>query len=136
MKAITPYLKRKTGLSLIEFLIVVSLLGIFLIFSITLYSQHVVRSRRLEAVMTINSLAIALEAYELEHDSYEGFTLPAIFTQNQHYQFNVEINPTGYLIEAMPIGTQASADNGCGTLMLDAKGEKKIGGSKSVSDCW
>jgi type IV pilus assembly protein PilE len=133
--------RRKKGFSLVEILVVVTLLGILSAFCIPIFSQHLTHVRRIEAEMTLSKLAVAMENYYTAHDTYENATLEVLgFNQNiagGRYQLDIRLaNATRFELEAIPVGKQAERDSRCATLLLNSQGEKNITGTGSQADCW
>lgn len=123
------------GFSLIELLIVLSIIGILSAFCIPLYSQYVVTENRYAAVITLNKLAAALENYFTLHDTYQDANLNSLGFTDSDGRYQLVISQTtekDYRIEARPIQT----DSVCGTLSLNSSGEKAISGSGKVNECW
>lgn len=129
------------GFSLLELLIVFILIGLLSALSIPIYSHYFIQQRRLEATVTLSQLALALENYYTEHNSYQGATLSTLhfseWIADHHYQLTiVAATDNHFLIQAKPFAEQAEKDTVCGTLMLNTEGEKMITGSGSIETCW
>jgi type IV pilus assembly protein PilE len=128
------------GFSLIEIMLVLFIVGLLMAISVPYYSQHVIHQNRLVAATSLLKLAAALEQYYLENNSYAGATLEDLgFTApvaNNQYQLRIaNAVAEGFLITAQPVNKQVR-DTSCGTLTLNALGEKNISGNGNVMDCW
>lgn len=129
------------GFHLFEILISLSLISLLAAISIPIYSHYFVKEKRYEALSMLHKLAIALEQYHIENNTYENATLKKLqFAQkiiNSNYQLQLEsLKIDSYRIIAKPIGKQARGDRICGGLILNSVGEKKITGPGKVTECW
>ncbi len=125
------------GFHLIEILIVLSIISILTMLSVPLYSQHLLQGGRLEAETLLTKLALDMEEYHLEHGSYREATLAKLnFTVSQkYYRFAIsQATESNFLLIATPLQQQTS--DICGTLSLNAIGEKSISGKGKLTDCW
>jgi len=129
------------GFHLIEILMTIAIIGITASLSFPLYTQYLVQARRVEAKNTLSQLALAMEQYHIEHNSYEDATLVNLnfpeMIAKENYQLSIQ-NATGqdYLLSAIPLGKQLEKDRECQTLSLNAKNEKMITGHGSIAECW
>ncbi|OGT35456.1 MAG: hypothetical protein A3F11_01640 [Gammaproteobacteria bacterium RIFCSPHIGHO2_12_FULL_37_14] len=129
------------GFHLIELLITIFIISILATISSPLYTQYLTQARRLEAATVLSKLAIAMEHYYIEHNTYQGATLATLHFPNHigknHYQLNIQsIVDDDFLIIATPLAAQSKNDPLCGSLMLKANGEKNITGSGQIDECW
>lgn len=134
-------LSETDGFHLIELLIVISIIGILSAFCVTSYNQHMVAATRLEAATMLQKLAIAIEGYHIEHDTYRGIQLAILnmpeWIAKHRYQLQIQAaGNTEYLIAAIPQGMQAEHDRACLTLTLNEKGERGITGTGQLEECW
>jgi type IV pilus assembly protein PilE len=130
----------KNGFHLIELLVVIAIIGIALSIALPQYSQHLIHARRLQAVNTLEKLALALEQYYFKHQSYIGATLSSLGFSSRiadnHYALLIQTADTDfYQIAAMPISSQARKDR-CGTLILNATGERNVSGDEKLDQCF
>jgi type IV pilus assembly protein PilE len=130
----------KNGFHLIELLIVIAIISILLSIALPQYSQHLIHARRLQAANTLEKLALALEQYYFRHQSYTDATLtslgfPSVIADN-HYALLIQTAETDvYQIAAIPISSQAKKDS-CGTLILNATGERSVSGNEKFDKCF
>lgn len=132
---------KPNGITLIELLIVLTILGILSAFCIPLYSAHIAKEKRLEAALTLNKLALAMEHYYIEHMSYEEVTLEKLgfskIIADNRYQLIIQAaTENDFKLAATPLDAQAKVDSLCGTLTLNSLGEKGVTGPGQVIDCW
>ena len=124
-----------------ELMLALAITGILTLFSIPLYSHHVVHEKRLEAEIQLSALASALEQYYALHNSYKNATLnnlhiPEKIANNQYQLAISSQNESSFMLEAVPLDNQAKKDTSCGTLLLDSDGTKGIKGSGNILNCW
>lgn len=135
------------GVTLIELMIVVVVVGILMAIVMPAYLGNVQKARRAEGKAALTGLTIAMERYYMEQSpsTYIGATLGSdpndifpdqvpIDAANKTYQLNI-VSPsaTGYSVTATPINAQTNDD--CGTLSLTSLGVKGATG-KAWSLCW
>lgn len=129
------------GFHLIEVLTTVAIVGILAILCIPIYSQYTVHARRLEAANTLSQLAIAMEQFHVEHNTYESASLAALHFSDtiakDNYRLGIKTaSNNDYLLVAVPLGHQAEKDRQCGTLTLDASDVKGMTGNGNINECW
>lgn len=129
------------GFHLIEMMIVIAMISILASIAFPIFTQPMTKTRRLEAESMLIKLAIALEEFHLEHQSYEGATLSELnfseFIADKNYQLAIRSSTDhDYLVAAKPWGKQDENDKACGTLMLDSNNQKSVTGSARVNECW
>jgi type IV pilus assembly protein PilE len=109
-------LRRDSGFTLIELMIVVAAIAILAAIAIPSYQDQVRKSRRAEAKANLQDVQMLMERYRVDHPSYGTFTIPA--GKNTKY-YNLAIaaaDATSYTLTATPVSPQ-DVDT-CGTLSL------------------
>ena len=129
------------GFSLFELIITLAIISILTSLCIPLYTQHVTEERRLEAKITLEKLAAALESYYVTHNTYQGANLEQLgfssFIAKNNYKITMtDLTDTTFSLTATPQAHQAQQDTLCKTLILNATGGKNITGKGQISDCW
>jgi len=145
-------MKRQAGVSLLELLIVVTIIGIIAAVAYPSYQESVRKSRRAECAGALAGLGNAMERFFTVNSTYLGAAAggantgaPAIFavacpTDGGTPTYNITISAaTGstYALLAAPIGPQAG--DKCGSLTLSNTGLKGITGQSAGvtwDDCW
>jgi type IV pilus assembly protein PilE len=129
------------GFHLIEILSTVAILSILVALSLPIYSQYTIGVKRIEAENTLSKLAIAMEKFHVEHNTYENATLealhfPATIVRN-NYRLTIQTAANNhYILIAEPLGKQAEKDQHCAGLILYSNDKKGVTGSGNVEECW
>jgi type IV pilus assembly protein PilE len=130
----------KQGFTLLELMIVIVIISILAAISYPLYQQHVIKTRRTLAQITLLRLATYLERYYISNNSYKNAKLNELgipsTTAENHYQLEIATaTEDTFLIRAIPLNGQTT-DRKCGVLSLNQKGEKFISGTGLLTECW
>lgn len=135
-------MNKNFGFSLLELIVTLAIIGILSAIAYPAYTHHVVKTHRKQVQITLHNLANRLERYYIENNhSYADATPTKLGLDETALKNFYEISiptatTTAYKLQAKPIGNQAIHDVQCGTLSLDQRGEEKITGNGSVSECW
>lgn len=131
--------RKHSGVTLVELLIVVVILGVLASIALPSYRNYVIRSNRTDGKVALMSVAGLLERCYTRFNAYDdvGCTVTLPVTSNEgHYRVeSISIVGNAFSLQAVPLGAQA-ADTGCGNLRLDSRGRKTVSGSKSEGECW
>jgi type IV pilus assembly protein PilE len=139
--------RPQRGVTLIELMITVLIVGILSSIAYPSYRQHVVHTRRIAAAGCLMELAQYMERVytgSLRYDLNDGAAtvLPALNCAGDlatHYGFAFaagQPQQRSYRIEAVPRAAQAAADSACATLGVDQTGTRSVSGGGVVADCW
>lgn len=139
---------RQNGFSLVELLIVVSVMGVLALIAVPSYNEVMTKSRRTDGKMALMDLAARMERYYSEHHSYadaaiapSGTSDTQVLNSNESSQgwYQLQISSqsaTSYTISAIPQNAQAGADLTCATFTYDNLGQEGISGSGTIAQCW
>lgn len=143
---------RQAGVTLIELMIVIVIIGIIASAAYPLYTQYVVRAKRSVGTTMLLQVADRQQQYFMDHKRYAssleslGFTsnpfmmndqgaLVADGDPNRIYGISLsDTTATTYTATAEPQENQADKDTQCASLTLTHAGEK--GQSGSGTKCW
>jgi prepilin-type N-terminal cleavage/methylation domain len=143
-------IRENKGVTLIELMIVITIIGIVSAIALPSYQSHLVKTRRALATACLIDVTQVLErtfaastTFEIDLDgdgssegtseSLDGYCDAEV---QKFYSFSVnQLNQSQYELRATPKASQY--DPQCEALSINQAGELKvIGGSSSVNSCW
>lgn len=144
--------RNLSGFTLVELMIVVTILGIIAAFAIPSYQAHVTKSRRADAKATLLSLAQAMEAQYTNTMDYTKASLGSASTdifpaeapldsKEKFYDLSIDANettPRYFLIWATVKTGSALTDDDCHAFWLDSGGKRgafDVNGN-AQAQCW
>lgn len=133
-------MSKSNGFTLIELIIALAITSILVVLSISIYTSHIQKSRRIDAVNALLSISLAQERYRSNNLTYG--TLAQVWggvttTAGGYYTLTISnVGASSYTITATATGSQANdAANGtsCTSLTL-ASSSGTV--SKTPAACW
>ena len=132
------------GVTLIELVTVVTIIGILASIALPSYRQYMIRANRSEGKAALLFYSSALERCFTRYGKYDYDSTGAAgcmvnFPQNSEtglYQITAPTRSGAtFTLTAAPQGKQ-TADTACGALTVDQLNKRTIGGTKTVAECW
>lgn len=120
------------GFTLVEALLVVTLLGILVSLALPAYQGQVVRAHRTQAMVRLMDMASCQERVRATTGAYDATRCLAPADSRYRFAYDPAAEERGFLIVAQPMGAQAS--DPCGALGLDALGVRTAGADPVR--CW
>lgn len=130
------HLQAQRGVTLLELMIAVAIVGILAAIALPSYREHVLRGNRAEGQALLTTAAAQQERYRAQNNTY-ATSVTELYggpkqSETQKYSLSISNGAGGYTLTA----TQLFGDTDCGNLTLDGTGERGAGGSKDVTYCW
>jgi type IV pilus assembly protein PilE len=140
--------RNQRGVTLMELLVVMAIIGIIAAIAIPSYRRYIVRANRADAKTALLQTAQALERCYTNSVPYAynsatcvaAVTLP-IPVASGLYVIDAGVggvNAQTYTLTATPQGTQAAQDPECGAFTLTQTGAQSVGGTFAATPdmCW
>jgi type IV pilus assembly protein PilE len=134
------------GVTLLEILVVLLLVGLITALALPAYRQYLVRVHRTEATSVLHAIASAEERHYLQYGAYAGDVTSAppaglglAPPAARHYEFSVAVAEDGqsFVARATPVrGGGQDTDAECLAFSLDHHGRRAVSGSRDTSFCW
>jgi len=136
-------MKAQQGVTLVELLIVVTIVGILAAVAIPGYRQYMIRTNRTEAKVALTDFAQDLERCMTRFNAYNDVGCDAFddvrITEGGAYVVSVAAAPAAtaatYTLQAVPQAGQVE-DTRCATLTLTSTNVKATSGTDTALRCW
>lgn len=155
MRKATASRERQSGVTLLELLIALLIIGILASVALSSYSSQTIKSRRTDARSAILDLASREEKIFSANNAYSmlpsdlgygpvGTPFP-VLVGSGYYNIAVTVpdpnqaavTPTTYIITATPVaGSTQANDSACTTLTLNQLGVQGSTGTGTAATCW
>lgn len=123
------------GFTLIELMVTAAVVAILAVVAVTSYEFAMVKARRGAAQGCLTEQAQYLERYYTTNMTYKDAPVPTCEAGvAPHYTIGFAGTPdaSGYALQVVPQGRQATAETNCGTMTIDHTGKK----DGATTDCW
>jgi type IV pilus assembly protein PilE len=136
-------MKRASGFTLVELMIVVVIVGVLMAIALPSYRDYTLRSHRADAHAALLDMAARQERFVAQNNQYtgevaagNGLNLGTTTSPEGYYTLSAAACPTGniqicYLLTATAIGSQ-TADTECLNITYDSTGTK----GPITANCW
>ncbi|SFR44383.1 type IV pilus assembly protein PilE [Pseudidiomarina maritima] len=122
--------KKLSGMTLIELMIVVAIIGIIAAIAYPNFTDYVKQSRRADAMGELLKLQMAQEEYRLRNTSYATIADLGFTSSSEFYTFSTsDIAAETYTLTATAKGAQVS-DTECATMSINQNDQK------TPAACW
>jgi type IV pilus assembly protein PilE len=149
MKTPATLLKRMRGVTLVELMIVIAVIGTLAAIAVPTYRRYLIRSQRSEAKISLMQLQTAQEKYYLQYNAYTNNITAAVNAgglglQNQSetgkYTLSISTFPAdgqSYIATAAPrTGGGQTDDTQCVNFTINERGTRGVSGSYGPEFCW
>jgi len=131
--------KTSLGVTLIELLVTIAIIGILASVAFPSFTDYVVRSNRTEGQRELMRIANLQEQYYADRRNYTsvltqlGLDASPFVTEKGHYRISAIVsNANGtFTLTATALGTQATRDGACSPMTVTETGAKT-----PSSSCW
>jgi type IV pilus assembly protein PilE len=130
--------KHIRGVTLIELLTVIVVIGILTAIALPTYRQYMMRTSRTEAKTALLQMSAALERCYTRDSRYDGADCAvdvSISSEGGKYALDGEVERTAYLLTATPQDGQAD-DTQCGSFTLNQLNVRGVTGGLGAAQCW
>lgn len=122
---------QSCGFTLIELIVAVAIVAILAAIALPSFQDQMRKSRRAEAVATMQEQQLLLERWRVDRPTYATYALPANLPGRYTYAF--EADATSYKLTATPQGDQQKDSCGTLTLQMSAGVTTK---TPATANCW
>lgn len=124
---------NQRGLTLLELMIVVAIIGLLGAVAYPVYTNAVAKSEREDAISALLKQQGQMEEFYINNDTYAGAPLFSATSQRGKYDMSIdEADAYSYKITAT---RNDGGDSECSTLSLDNLGQKTATGD-TPGNCW
>ncbi len=122
---------NQCGFTLLELLLVISLIGILAMVSVGRYNRHVQESNRRAAVAQLYALQQTMERKRLESGTYSAIATQTI---KGYIISSTSNSAVEYVLSATPVESDGG-DMACGILTINQQ-DRRTASVESSADCW
>ena len=135
-------MKQPRGVTLIELLIVIAVIGILSAIAVPAYTEHTLKGRRAAAKAMLYEVLQHSERFYSENNTFTndmadlGYGAGVILSENGSHEITLAAGPSGDLTTSVTISaTPVAADAKCDVLSLSSNNAKAASGS-TPAKCW
>lgn len=133
-----PQIQRMRGITLMELMIVVVIIGILTAIAYPNYREFAARAKRTEAKALLLEIAVNQERFYLNANRYAtvtelGYASP-LKTDSGSYTVRIPVNDASNFTATADYNFTGSEFDRCSSFSIDGRGNKTSTGS--ISNCW
>ena len=134
--------KKKTGMTLVELVIVLAIVAILASIALPSWNSQVQKERRADARNTLIFVQVEQEKYRADNGRYApSMSTLGLSTYNSTSRdyYNVSIissSATAFVASAAPNTNRGQDKDLCGTFAIDQSGPIESGVYAAISECW
>ena len=139
--------RHQKGVTLIELLTVVVVMGILAAIAVPSYRNYLIRANRSDAKSALMQLQAAQEKFYLQNNAYSDLvdTAPPTglglskLTANGYYSLSITLAGDGQSYTAKADPTDAGgqkSDKSCASFTLTDTGVRNVSGTMGMAQCW
>ena len=136
-------LARVRGFTLLELMIVLSLIAILAAIAVPAYGRFAERARRSDGQNMLLQMAAAQERFFTNNNRYAASVVELGVggtSEDGHYTLTIGPGPSGdtqsFLLTASPAVTSAQASDSCADLTYNSLGVRASSGTTTNGKCW
>ncbi|MQA57613.1 type IV pilin protein [Pseudomonas piscis] len=129
--------RSNQGLTLIEIMIVIAIIGLVLTLSLPSITEYMRKPHRSEVTVLLTEQAQLLERHHASAGVYSN--APGLSTGNDYYSLSATLTDSGFSLTAVPKADGLMAADKCGSFSLDQAGAIGLAGQAdgvTTKDCW
>jgi len=128
--------KPEQGLTLVELIVVVALVGILLGVAVPSFSVYMIDAKRQDGTALLSQTVLRLERCFTLEGVYNGACALKTESDEGYYQLNAVRDSQSYTLSAIPVANKSQAnDSECATLSITSTGKKSATGPLGKR-CW
>lgn len=133
--------KRNAGITLMELLVVVTVIGVLAAIAIPSYRGYTMRASRADGKAALLAVSGQLERCFTRFNAYDSedceVVLPVVSTEGKYSIDATELNATRFVLQASAVaGEGQEQDDECGSFTLDSANARGISGDGEAQRCW
>jgi type IV pilus assembly protein PilE len=135
--------RAAVGMTLVELMVTVGIVGILAAIAYPSYQRYVARTHRNAASACLSQYAQFMERYYTANLTYVDAepVLPCRQENSLDDRYEITLRDDSataneYILDATPVGVQATIDAECGTLTLNQIGARTVSGDAGTATCW